>query len=394
MKQTDTANSTLLAETGHCVACGLCLPYCPTYHKTQSEADSPRGRILLTQAVLQGILPINERYMAHMDLCLTCRACERACPNHVPYGAIADHARVMIHKQRKPTLLQRLAAKVLGSPLLLRLGGYTLRFAQVLKLNQLIKALPTASRQYHWKAAYPVQSARGDVALFLGCVSNVLDGEALAAAIFVLNRLGYTVHVPAKQTCCGGLHRQSGDCNGADALDARNHAAFAAVGDMPLLVLASGCGARLLETMPEQVQDINAFLLGSAGWENVALQPLHKKVAVHEPCTLRNVLKAGGVQQALLQRIPGIKLVTLPGNAQCCGGAGSYMLTQPEMANNLRDDKTAELQACAPDIMVTANIGCALHIARGLKEAEVDINVMHPVALLAQQMGFTGEPSC
>lgn len=373
----------LLTETGRCVACGLCLPYCPTYHKTQSEADSPRGRILLTQAVLQGAIPLNERYMAHMDLCLTCRACERACPNHVEYGVIADGARAMIRAQRSASLAHKLAMMLVASPTLLKVAGFSLRLANLLQLQKIIPRLPATPKQRRWQPVYPATNVRGEVSLFLGCASNVLDGDTLAASVYVLNRLGYTVHIPPTQTCCGGLHQQAGDS--ASDMDARNQLAFA--DNMPVLAIASGCGARLLDLMPDKFQDISAFLAEAEGWDDIVFAPLKAKIAVHEPCSLRNMLKSETSAYSLLKRIPQADVASLPGNAQCCGGAGAYMLTQPAMAQKLRDDKISQVQKTAPDYLATSNIGCNLHLADGDELKQVKI--VHPVLLIAQQMGFT-----
>lgn len=348
----------------------------------------------MTQAVAQGTLPLNARYAQHIDLCLTCRACENACPNQVHYGKIADGARALIREQRGIPFFMRLATRIIANPVLMRWGGKLLRFASALGVRRFVKSLPIASRQYHWQTVYPAADAHGEVSLFLGCVTNALDAETLAASIFVLNRLGYIVHVPPGQTCCGGLHLQIGDTTGGQALEQRNADAFADPSGRPILAVASGCGARLLEYLPQRVQDINVFLEKARGWDNVAIQPLQAKIAVQEPCTLRNVLSAKGSQQALLKRIPEADIVSLPGNAQCCGGAGSYVLTQPEMAVRLRDDKISAYETVKSDFIATANIGCALHLAQGLSQTGHVVQIAHPVLLLARQMGFTGEPSC
>lgn len=379
--------ASLLAETGRCVACGLCLPYCPTYRITQSEADSPRGRILLTQAVAQGALTMNKQFVSHIDLCLTCRSCESACPNHVPYGRIVDEARAMIRDKSEPSLFQRVSTHLVANPFWWRIGGASLRLANLIGLNKLIPAIPTVSRQYRWKTCYQADNAIGEVSLFLGCATSALDAETLAATVFVLRRLGFTVHIPPSQTCCGGLHRQAGNKAGAETLEKRNMAAF---GDMPILSVASGCGARLIETMPERVQDICTFLAKESHWDKVDIKPLTAKIAVHEACTLRNVLKAEKAPYLVLQRIPGAEIVSLPGNSQCCGGAGSYMLTEPEMADRLRDDKITACNQVAPDYLATSNIGCALHLAKGLGRS---VKVVHPIMLLARQMGFDGKLS-
>lgn len=371
----------LSAETGRCVACGLCLPHCPTYRKTLSEADSPRGRIMLTQGVVQGVLPINDKYVAHLDLCLTCRSCERACPNHVQYGVIADAARRMIRQQRPASLRQRAAEFLVSSPRLLNVVGMGLRLTTLLGLHKLFPAfLPEIPRQRSWQTSYPAQQVRGEVCLFLGCVSSIVESDVLAASVFILNKLGYTVHIPQGQTCCGGLHQQAGDS--AEMLNNSNLQAFAQFPELPVLCIASGCGARLLDLMPQRFRDINAFL-ADADWQDIVLQPLPAKVAVQDPCSLRNMLRAEAAPYNLLRRIPQLDVVALSGNTQCCGGAGAYMLTQPKMSASLREDKLEAIKKAQPDYVATSNIGCALHIAKG-----TNVKIVHPVILLARQMGF------
>ncbi len=328
---------------------------------------------------------MNDKYMAHIDLCLTCRSCESACPNHVPYGEIVDEARARIGEKRPLTLSQRVAGYLAANPVWWRLGGMGLRIANLLGLNKLTPAIPAVARQYRFKARYEAANPLGEVSLFLGCATSVLDAETLAASIFVLTRLGYTVHIPSGQTCCGGLHLQAGDQASANALKQRNKAAF---GEMPILAVASGCGARLIETMPDRVQDISAFLAKASGWDRVTFTSLAATIAVQDPCSLRNGLKAEKHPYTLLKRIPGADIKPLPGNAQCCGGAGSYMLTQPAMANRLRDDKISACRTINPDYLATSNIGCALHLAKGLGDK---VRIAHPILIVARQMGFEGK---
>lgn len=373
----------LLAKTGRCVACGLCLPHCPTYRKTQSEANSPRGRILLTQAVVQGVLPMNEKYVAHIDLCLACRACESVCPNQVSYGAIIDEARARMRQSHPPSLLQRAAGYLVAHRIWWWPVGLAFHLAHRLGLHRRFRSIPAATPPLRFKTLYEAQNAIGEVALFLGCVTSMLDAETLAAGIYLLNRLGYNVHVPAQQTCCGGLHRQMGNEKEAKALEERNLEAF---GNLTVLTMASGCGARLGEYMPGRVHDISTFL-ARCDWDGIHIAPLHVTIAVHEPCSLRNVLKENQFAYTVLQHIPEVKIVPLPENDLCCGGAGGYMLTHPEMANQLRRDKMNAYQTIQSEYLATSNIGCALHLARGLGD---DVRVAHPVWIVARQMGFNG----
>ncbi|MCE5182091.1 MAG: (Fe-S)-binding protein [Betaproteobacteria bacterium] len=404
--------SELIAESGRCVACGLCLPHCPTYRKTLSEADSPRGRIMLMQGVLEGRLAVNERFLAHIDLCLGCRACEAVCPNNVPYGRLVAGMRGVIGRTRRRSLWRRLLRSVLvdgvvTKPAMLRLVSGIVRIWQALGLQALAGKFSGLRRfgltriavqlspmkaQPRWKAVYlPVGEVRGEVGLFLGCVARVSDVETLSASIFVLNKLGYRVYVPSDQSCCGAMHENLGEAEKACNFERKNIDAFAGLNLDAIISTASGCGATLKVYPPAfagKVMDISEFLAGAQGWEGAAIAPLAAKVAVHEPCSMRNVLRCANRPYDLLRRIPSVLVEPLAGNDQCCGAAGTYFLSQPKMAESLLADKTAAAKASGARFLVSSNIGCAMHMAGGLREAGVEIKVVHPVALLARQMGF------
>jgi glycolate oxidase iron-sulfur subunit len=397
----------IIAEADRCVACGLCLPHCPTYHKTGSEADSPRGRIQLMSAVARDILPANARYQQHIDLCLSCRNCETACPNGVQYGALIDSARAQIAQSpnaTKPSFLNTSLKHLACKPISMRLAGQSLFLAQktgLLKLANLVPALqkplsllPDTSAPQKWQTLYKTELAKqgqkkqGDVNLFLGCISSVFDTETLRASIFVLNKLGFDVHIPSQQACCGGLARQQGDTTTANKLIAQNNAAFNKA--YTTLTIASGCGAGLNDYADVKVMDISAFL-AQANWADAELLPLAKDIILHDPCTLRNVQKSEKAVYALLQKIPQANVKPLSGNTQCCGGAGAYMLNQPDMAKQLLADKVKAVTKANASILATSNIGCALHIAAGLRAQKMAVEVLHPVSIIAKQMSFNGK---
>ncbi len=377
-----------ILEAERCVSCGLCLQNCPTYLKTLSEADSPRGRIALMRGAARCEIPINARFVEHIDLCLDCRACERVCPNQVAYGSILRAMRKPVEAAKRQGLLEKLFRRaslfLLAHPEKIeqfgrRYLGSPIRGLLPDKLKKLDAMLPDAPAREIKPSIYPaVGEKRGDVGLFLGCVARISDSVTLRASIHVLNRLGYTVHVPQAQTCCGALHGRLGEDEAP--LVERNRSAFAKVDK--IVCTSSACAAELLEQFPGRVFDISRFLNESEGWENMEISPLDAKIAVHDPCSLRNVLKGEAHPYKLLERIPNAKIVALPGNSQCCGSAGSYFLTQPAMANALMDDKMKLIGGVNADVVATSNVGCAMSFkARGLR-------TQHPVVLLAYQMGF------
>jgi len=409
----------LLQLADRCVACGLCLPHCPTYRKTLSEADSPRGRVQLMKGVLESRIPPNQRFIEHIDLCLTCRACENVCPNSVAYGQLVNGAREAIEALRQRNwlkgLLRRFALDgLLARPLRLEKLAPLLRFYQRSRLQQLVTRfgllrwigleefeghLPSIPRGFNWRETFPATgSVKGEVALFLGCVARISDNRTLRAAVFVLNRLGYTVHVPKTQTCCGALHQHSGETPAAKQLAAENLKAFALPGLEAVICTVSGCGAALAEyhltlgkeaeTFVAKIADFSEFLERAEGWSSVNLQPLREKIAVHDPCTLRNVMRKEKAPYALLRRIPQAKVGALAGNDQCCGAAGTYFLSQPQMAELLRDDKMLAMQESGANWLATSNLGCAMHFAEAVRKKALNIKIAHPATIVARQMGF------
>lgn len=372
-----------------CVACGLCVPRCPTYRKTGSEADSPRGRIALIKGVHEARIPANPRFIEHIDLCLMCRTCEYVCPNHVQFGELMDGARERVRSLR-PTfkrLLSRIAGACIARPKLLQALSPLAAPARAVGSHGLFpksrrreaKAWLASARYFRFREHYPAQGERrGEVALFLGCVARVFDSTTLRSAIFVLNRQGYDVRVPKTQTCCGALARHSGDPARAAKLAERNAAAFpnASV----VITTASGCGLALSEygrdygrhEFSARIVDVCDFV--ARHWRQQELTPLPAKIAVHRPCTMRNR------SDRILEKIPGVTLEPLPANDQCCGAAGAYFLTQPKMANALRQDKADAFAESGGEILASANFGCALHMSAA------GIDTLHPITLLKRQM--------
>lgn len=395
----------ILDKADLCVACGLCLPHCPTYEINQEEGESPRGRIAMMRALTLGKLEATPKLKLHLNQCLSCRACERVCPANIPFAKLLEESRAFLNDTetgaRKKIWLWGLHF-FLTSPKALHALVQLLKFRQKYKLGERFVrtefSLPNSSKPDQWKSNYPaLGKERGRVALFLGCITKELDPKPLAAAIKVLTHLGYSVAIPDNQTCCGGLQLQQGDLSRAQDLAHTNINVFLDTPVDAIITVASGCGATLKSydtqaTSPnakqfsDKVTDISAFLHAIEWPSNIELNPCNKKVTVHTPCTLRNAM--GGPESAarLLMRLPGIELIKLPREMGCCGGAGLYPLEHPELASKLLDRQLPLLVKQEPDIIATSNIGCAIQLQSGLKKTNSSARVIHPIELIAKQL--------
>lgn len=397
-----------LSATDRCVKCGLCLPHCPTFALTGNEADSPRGRISLMQAIGQADVQYTAGLFRHLDQCLQCGACEAMCPSKVPFGRLMDTARVAIepHRQRSPgnRVVRHMALHLIASPVWTKTLAMALKVHQKLGLQWLVgkaPGVPTAVKRLNRllptlqsdnpATPRPVMERRGGVNLFRGCAGSLFDQQTLNASRRLLESLGYRVNVPEQQGCCGALHQHNGDPATAARLAEVNRMAFSVNND-PVLVTASGCTAHLtgyknlyknepVNSFAERVSDILHFLRHQ-NRAKLQFQPLQKTVAVYIPCTHRNVLRQQQDILDILSWIPGIEPLVINPNGGCCGAAGSYMLSQPALSEQLREPLIDTLVQSGAGLLLTSNIGCAIQLQAGLKERRVAIDVLHPVVLL------------
>ena len=406
-----------------CVRCGLCLPSCPTYLETLVETSSPRGRIALIKAVDEGRLDLTSPgFMHQMSECLDCRACEAVCPSGVAYGRLIEPARTQI---RRATAAATPPAQRLGRAFALdalfahlwtmRAAARLLRFYQRSGLQRLVRAsgilkllglaelealAPNISPRFlapqgqRWPAV--TQPAKVRAFLHAGCVMQVAFAEVGEATVRVLQRAGCDVVAPRGQGCCGAIAVHAGEMDRGRALAKRNIVAFEASGADAYIVNAAGCGSALKEygqlfagdaawaaraaAFSACVKDVTEFLdeIGIAP----ELGPLEATVTYQEPCHLAHAQRISAAPRRLLERIPGLLLREMEESSLCCGSAGVYNLTQPAMAQQLGRRKIEHVLAAQPQIVATANPGCALQLANGLREAGQKIAVKHVVELL------------
>ena len=361
-----------------CVHCGFCNATCPTYQLLGDELDGPRGRIYLIKQVLEGH-EVTSKTQQHLDRCLSCRNCETTCPSGVDYHNLLDIGRAVVDAAVPRSLEQRLLREglrsVVPNPGLFKALVNSGQVFRALLPNTLQAKLPR--RVYPAKPRPTVRHAR-QVLILEGCVQPGLSPNTNAATARVLDRLGISV-IPAREAgCCGAVdYHLDAQAAGLDRARRNIDAWWPSIesGAEAIVQTASGCGAfikdygHLLRADPayaDKAKKVSALAKDLV--EVLRDEPLEKlgihsdqRLAFHCPCTLQHAQKLGGAVEALLTSL-GFNLTPVPDSHLCCGSAGTYSLTQPELSRQLRDNKLNALESGHPEVIVTANIGCQTHL--------------------------------
>lgn len=412
-----------------CVHCGFCLPACPTYNRLGDENDSPRGRLHLMNAVVEGRLdPASDAFQTHIDRCLGCRACEPVCPSGVEYGALLEVARETANAARPLPRMTRALLTIMGSRPLRSVvfgGGRLLRtlgLARVLadrlpqsgrggELRQALSMLE-ASRAGSIPPGPVAHGARGlpqregsavRVATLDGCVQAGLYSRVNRATERTLDANGYEVVPMRGQDCCGALHAHAGDLEGARRLAKRNIEAFERSGASTLAVNAAGCGATMkdygtlfeddaawrerAERVAAAVSDVSEVLVQTGPRRGAMVEC---SVAYDHPCHL---MHAQGVVEAplsVLRAVPGVDVRVVEGADECCGGAGIYAMTHPDLGGEIGEDKVDAVRAQGADMACTPNAGCMMQIGSGLLRRGDDTGTVHPVEILDESYRRAG----
>ncbi len=403
-----------------CVHCGLCLDQCPTYRVLGTEMDSPRGRIYQMVQVDEGRLALGDSFVTHIDRCLGCLNCQTACPSGVPYGSLLERARSQIVEHYHRPWLQRAIRTHFYEQVLPSFGRLArhakfVRFYQRSGLQSLARATGLlkllgvaeldASVSAHRERLFIPRSRRrlsrrrcvaaGQVALLIGCIGSVAFAELNRATIRVLTKNGIEVHVPRSQSCCGALHLHGGFLEMARTqarinIDAMLRPEFDAI-----VTNAAGCGsvmkeyAGLLEgddkyaerakQFVAKVRDISEYLAQVGLLE--PKRKLKQRVTYSDPCHLAHAQGVRKQPRELLKTI-GAELVEMPRPDTCCGSAGVYNVVQNELSMKILDEKMEYVASVCPEIIATANVGCMLQFAAGIKRKGMNARVAHIVELL------------
>ncbi len=416
LRRGDGALPAVYEGTLDCVHCGLCLSSCPTYLATGRESASPRGRVYLMRGAAEGRVGLDGLLAEEASLCLGCRACETACPAGVRYGAMLEDTRAaLVAAGERQGLAQRLERFVLRHVVAHRarlraaialLGGVqrlgldrvvgALLPHRLRERQQLLPRIPAAAERAPLPERVAAQGEpRGRVAFFTGCVMSEVFAPVQQATVRLLARNGFEVWIPRDQGCCGALHAHAGDLDHARTLTRRNLAAFSREEIDAVVVDSAGCGAAMKdaghwlpgegEPLATRVRDV-CELLAEVGLR-APVGAFPARVCYDDPCHLVHAQGVASAPRELLAKVPGLELVPHDDPDRCCGAAGTYNLTQPEMAEQVLAAKLDSLLAADPQVVATGNPGCMMQIAMGLARRGSPARVMHPVEILDAAQG-------
>ena len=413
-----------IPELYQCVHCGLCLNQCPTYRALHIESESPRGRIHLVRAAAEGRIQPNERFSDHLYLCLMCRACETACPSGVQYGRIAEAARELLGPPGSAlarTVTKLALTCLLPSPWRLKMFARLLRLYQrsgaqrlaqpllprrLREMEAMLPSLPDRFFAPESDRLPAIGERRARVALLSGCVMSVLFSDVNEATARVLRLNGCEVAIPKGQGCCGALNIHNGETKAARVMARRNIDAFASAGVEAVIVNAAGCGAAMkeyghllrddpayadkAEHFARLVKDASEFLaeIGLVG----PLRRVELVATYQDPCHLAHGQRVRSQPRKLLAAIPGLRLVEMEGPDRCCGSAGFYNLTHPEMSQELLREKMGSIAQTSAQAVVAPNPGCMLQLRYGARRYGPPLTVLHLMDLLDRAYTAGKEP--
>ena len=383
--------------TADCVHCGFCLPTCPTYVLWNEEMDSPRGRIHLMDARIDGTVALNATVTTHFDRCLGCMACVSSCPSGVRYDRLIETTRAAVEEEYERPLgdrvLRGLLFRVLPYPGRMRLALRLAPLGRIAPMPRRFRPLVQMAPRWRGRGEVPpVTPAHGEalgrVGLLTGCVQRAVFPDVNAATARVLAADGFEVVAPP-QGCCGALSVHAGRLEEGKAFARRLVDVF---DDVDLVVVnSSGCGSHLKElgwllgderaaAFSAKVRDVGELLAGVAA--RAPRHPLPLTVALQDSCHLRHAQRLPLSSRPSLTRIPALEVVEPAEQDLCCGSAGIYSVVQPEAARELGDRKAGHVLATGAQAYASANPGCLVQVSQALRRAKQPLPALHPIELV------------
>ena len=420
-------------ELLNCMRCGFCLPSCPTYIESgMDEAHSPRGRIAMMKAVVDGDIEPDEDVKRSLDLCLGCRACEPVCPSGVKYGHLLEQARDIIYQNKKQTLPVKAVRGLVfnnifpnqnrmisatsllgfyqrsGLQKVARKSGIMSFFPESLKTME--KVLPSVPKKKELKNRpkhlLPLQEQKKKVAFFSGCLMDTLFMTTNDATMKLLQYAGCEIVIPESQNCCGALHGHSGERNKAQEMAKKNIEAFEKADVDYIITNAGGCGAFLVdygyllkddlvwkkraERFSNKIKDITSILV-ELDFDKERLKLPNQIVTYQDSCHLKNGQKTFMEPRKLLQSIHGVSYVEMHDASRCCGSAGIYNIVESKMSMQILDYKMEQTKKTNAKTIVTANPGCLLQMKLGIEREGLSdsVRAVHIVDFLLEAFETT-----
>jgi len=403
----------------NCMRCGMCLPACPTYKETFLETASPRGRVALIRKLQEGELDQSERLLEYLSLCLDCQACASACPCGVNAGELVAEftcerktetglgfmedlilRKLVPHPDRLENSMtpMRLYQRAGLQKLVRKLGVLKMFPKSLERMEGLLPELPARPLRQEIQEITPaIGPERGTVGFFLGCVMSLIFSDASRATIKLLSSLGYRVITPKNQVCCGAPNMLGGDLAGLEEAARTNVEIFGDYKVDFIVTDCGGCGAELKKyghhlegeaaaAFSSRVRDISEVLALHSDELQALLKPLPLQVTYHDPCHIAHCQGIRKQPRELLKLIPGLQYKELEAADACCGSAGTYNITKPEMSDRILQRKLDSVAASGADILVTSNPGCLLQLKKGLADQLPRVRLMHLTELLVRSM--------
>lgn len=416
-------------ELLNCMRCGFCLPTCPTYIESgYKESHSPRGRIAMMKAVVDGLVEPDEDFERSLELCLGCRACEPVCPSGVKYGHLLEEARDIINQNKKFSASTKLIRKTVFNGLFphpnrmrnvtgligfyqrsgiqtiaRKIGFLGLLPDSLATMEKVLPQVPTMKQMKNRPEHLPaIGKQQQRVAFFSGCLMDTMFLQTNDATMKLLQLAGCEIVIPQNQTCCGALHGHSGEKQGSKELAKRNIKAFEDLNVDFIITNAGGCGAflidydHLLKDDPEwkdrakkfavKVKDISEILVAADFHKKVNLELPYQVITYQDSCHLRNVMKTSSAPRTLLKAIKGVEYREMKDADRCCGSAGIYNIIETEMSMVMLDYKMAQAKNTQAATIVTANPGCLLQMKIGIEREGLSSKMrgVHIVDLLLE----------